>query len=128
MSANLRLLLLGGLIMQGCSYMEKDIIIGEGELAGKGVCTNRNFKKDEIVIQYHLKPLTEEEYKKLPESEKIFTHSHWGQIYLYSEPERYVNDSSNPNIYQDLKRQCDIARHDIRKGEMITGDVTKDDI
>lgn len=104
-----------------------DIIIGKGNLAGKGVYANRDFREGEVVIQYHLKPLTEEEYKQLPESEKCFTHSHWGQIMLYGEPERYVNHSDNPNTYQDLNKQLDIALRDIKKGEMITGDATKDD-
>lgn len=105
-----------------------DVIIGEGNLAGKGVYVNRDFQKDEVVIQYHLKPLTEEEYEKLPESEKKFTHTHHGTIYLYSEPERYVNHSDNPNTYQDLERQCDVALWDIKKGEAITTDAAKDDI
>lgn len=67
-----------------------DVTIGQGNLAGHAVYADRNFKKGEVVIQYTLKPLTEAEYENLPESEKMFTHSHWGQIYLYSEPERYV--------------------------------------
>ena len=71
----------------------KDVMIGKGKLAEKGVYANRDFEKDEVVIQYRLKPLTKEEYKNLPNSEKMFTHTHWGQIYLYSEPERYVNHS-----------------------------------
>lgn len=105
-----------------------DVVIEKGELAGKGVYANRDFVKDEVVIQYNLKPLSEEEYKNLPESEKMFTHTHWGQIYLYSEPERYVNHSETPNTYQDLKKQQEIALKDIKKGEMITTDARKDDI
>jgi SET domain-containing protein len=105
-----------------------DVIIGKGNLAGKGVYAGRNFKKGEVVIQYQLKPITEEDYKKLPASEQLFTHSHWGIIYLYSEPERYVNHSEHPNTYQDLINKCDIALRDIEKGEEITGDATKDDI
>lgn len=58
----------------------------------------------------------------------MFAHSHWGKIMLYSEPERYVNHSKNPNTYQDLVDQQDIALRDIKEGEMITGDATKDDI
>ena len=49
-------------------------------------------------------------------------------IYLYAEPKWYVNHSDNPNTYQDLIKQCDIALRDIKKGEMITGDATQDDI
>lgn len=105
-----------------------DIIIGKGNLAGKGVYAGRDFKKGEVVIPYHLTSLTEEEFDRLPESEKMFTHTHWGIIKLYSEPERYVNHSENPNTYQDLVNKCDIALRDIKKGEEITGDAAKDDI
>jgi len=66
-----------------------DVIIGRGNLAGKGVYANRNFKKGEVVIKYNLKPLREEEFENLPDSEKMFTHTHRGVIYLYSELERY---------------------------------------
>ena len=104
-----------------------DVIIGRGNLDGKGVYANRDFKKGEVVIEYHLKPLPYLEYKALSDNEKKFTHIHNGQIYLYSEPERYVNHSSEGNVYQDLERQCDIALRDIQKGEAITGDATKDD-
>ena|SRR3989338_1076473 len=106
----------------------KGVIIGKGNLAGKGVYANRDFKRGEVVIQYHLKSLTKEEYKKLPKSEKMFTHRHWGVINLYSEPERYVNHSFKGNVCQDLVKKCDIALRDIKKGEAITGDTTKDDI
>ncbi len=102
--------------------------IGVGNLAGKGVFAARDFKKGETVIRYKLTPLTEDEFQKLPESEKMFTHMHWGQLYLYSEPERYVNDSATPNTAQDLIKRCDIASRDILEGEEITCDMTKDDI
>ncbi len=105
-----------------------NVIIGKGNLAGKGVYANRDFRKGEVVIKYNLKPLTKEEYKELPRSEKKFTHVHYGRIYLYLEPDRYVNNSKNPNTYQDLVNKCDIASRDIKKGEMITCDATKDDI
>ena len=58
----------------------------------------------------------------------MFTHTHWGQIHLYLEPDRYVNHSKKPNTYQDLVNKCDIASRDIKKGEMITCDASKDDI
>ncbi|MBI4038123.1 SET domain-containing protein [Candidatus Daviesbacteria bacterium] len=105
-----------------------DLIIGKGNLAGRGVYAGRDFNKGEVVIKYHLKPLTEEDYKKLPESEKMFTHIHRGQIDLYSEPERYVNHSGDPNTNPDHVIQADVAIRDIKKGEMITTDATKDDI
>jgi hypothetical protein len=58
----------------------------------------------------------------------MFTHKHWGKVYLYSEPERFVNHSKTPNTYQDLEKQCDIALRDIEHGEAITTDATKDNI
>ncbi len=105
----------------------KNVIPGKGNLSGKGVYAKRNFKAGEVVIEYHLIVLTEEKFQQLSESEKMFTHTHFGQHYLYAEPERYVNHSSHPNTYQDLKKKCDIALRDIGKGEMITTDATKDD-
>ena len=105
----------------------KDIYIGQGNLAGKAVYANRDFNKSEVVIQYNLKPLSQKEFNNLPENEKEFTHTHLGTTYLYSIPERYVNHSENPNTIQDLNKQCDIAIRDIKKGEKITTDNTKDD-
>jgi|SRR3989344_7758770 len=105
-----------------------DIIIGKGNLAGKGVYANRDFRAGETVISYRLKRLTDEEFENLPESEKIFVHSHHGIKHLYSEPERYVNHSSNSNTKQNLDAKQDIAIRDIAKGEMVTTDATKDDI
>lgn len=105
-----------------------DIIIGKGNLAGKGVYAARDFKKDEVVIKYHLKTLAGQEFENLPHSEKEFVHKHRGVIHLYSEPERYVNHSEKPNTYQNLTDWCDVALRDIRKGEMITTDAMKDDI
>lgn len=106
----------------------KNVIVGIGNLNGKGVYAARPFQKGEVVIQYHLKPLSDAELESLPESEKDFVHTHWNHHYLYSEPERYVNNSSDPNTYQDLEKQCDIALRDIQNGEMITTDASRDDI
>ena len=104
-----------------------DVVIGKGNLSGRGIFAYRDFKKGEVVIKYSLKPLTEDEFKKLSKIEKNFTHNHFGVIYLYSIPERYVNHSSNPNTIQDLKNKCDVAIKNIKKGKEITTDATKDD-
>jgi SET domain-containing protein len=107
-----------------------DLIIKKSKIGqfDKGVFANRNFKKGEIVIKYNLKPLTEEEYQKLPKSEKQFTHKQWGKIYLYPSPARYVNHSNNPNTIQNLKEQFDRALRNIKKGEEITTNSLKDNI
>jgi len=104
------------------------IIIGKGNLTGKGVYAGKDFKKGEVVIQYNLRSLTKKEFENLPKDEQQFTHSHWGIIYLYSEPERFINHSEHPNTYQDLINKCDIALRDIKKGEEITCDASKDDV
>jgi len=94
--------------------------------SGKGVFAARDFKKGDTVIEYRLIPLSQDQYNAL--AEKLLTHEHRGVIYLYSEPERYVNHSDNPNTVQDLENQGDIALRDITKGEEITTDATKDDV
>lgn len=107
-----------------------DVVIKKSKIGqfDKGIFANRDFKKGEIVIKYNLTYLTSEKIDRLPEKEKQFTHTHGGRIYLYSVPERYINHSSKPNTHQDLKKKCDIAIKDIKKGEEITTDSTKDDI
>ena len=105
-----------------------NVTVGKGNLEGRGVYANRDFEKDELVIQYNLKTLSQSEYDNLSEREKMFTHVHWGQIYLYLEPERYINHSENPNTYQDLRKQQDIALRDVKKGEMITTNAKQDNI
>jgi hypothetical protein len=105
-----------------------DVVVGEGNLAGKGVYAGRDFKKGEVVIRYRLRVLSKAEFAGLPESERMFTHRHNGVIMLYAVPERYVNHSSDPNTRQDLDGQADIALRDIARGEAITTDATKDDI
>lgn len=107
-----------------------DVIIKKSKIGqfDKGVFANRDFKKGEIVIRYtNIKPLTKKEFQNLPESEKQFTHKHWGVICLYLSPARYVNHSPNPNTVQNLKERYDVAIRDIKKGEEITTDATKDD-
>lgn len=114
--------------MKNPKFKSENIVIDMGNLAGKGVYANKDFKKGEVVIQYHLKSLTKEEYKSLSKGEKRWTHIHWGQVYLYSEPERYVNNSKKPNTIQNHIDKQDVALRDIKKGEMITCDHAKDDI
>ena len=100
------------------------LVIGTGKLAGKGVYADRDFAEGELVMSYRLKELLAEEFKALPASEHMFTHSFWGKVFLYPQPARYINHSANPNTRQDLAKQCDYATRPIKKGEMITTDAT----
>ncbi|MBS3093540.1 SET domain-containing protein [Candidatus Pacearchaeota archaeon] len=107
----------------------KNVILRKSKIGqfDKGVFADKNFKKGEIVIKYSLKQLSEDEYKNLPKKEKQFVHIHFGKKYLYASPERYVNHSSHPNTIQNSNEKCDIALRDIKKGEEITTDSSKDD-
>jgi hypothetical protein len=107
---------------------KQNVILGRGEMFGKGVYAAKGFKKGDVVIQYHLKSLSKNEYENLSDEDKNFVHTHWGVKYLYGEPERYVNHSSNPNTLPDLKNKCDVAIRNIESGEQITTDASKDDI
>lgn len=102
----------------------KDVYIGKGKLAGKGVYAARDFAKGEIVKFYNLKQLTQLEFDSLSENEKMFVHSFSGKIHLFPEPSRYTNHSAKPNTRPDFKRMCDIAIAPIKKGEMITVNAT----
>lgn len=104
----------------------KDVVIGKGKLAGKGVFAARGFEKGELVMSYNLKPLTHAEFDSLPKSEQMFVHSFWGKMYLFPEPSRYTNHSANPNTISDLDKMCDYALKRIRKGEMITTNATRE--
>ena len=106
-----------------------DIVIKKSKIGqfDKGVFANRDFKKGEVVVRYNLKPLTKQEFENLTKEEKQFTHKHWGTVYLYMSPARYVNHSSNPNTVQNLKDRYDVAVRSIKKGEEITTDSAKDD-
>lgn len=103
---------------------DKNVYIGKGKLASKGVYAARDFRKDEVVKYYNLELLSEKSFNLLPESEKIFVHSFWGKMYLFPEPSRYTNHSPTPNTRSDLIKMCDYAVRPIKKGEMITTNAT----
>ncbi len=105
-----------------------DVTIGKGSMSGKGVFAARDFKKGEVVLKLSLTPITFKELKALPPEEYQATHNHNGQLYVYGKTERYVNHSVTPNVVFDLGRQANIARRDIRAGELITVDSRYDDI
>jgi ketosteroid isomerase-like protein len=98
----------------------KTVFIGKGKLAGKGVYAARDFKKGELVVRYKLKELSQEEFGALPEGEWEWTHSFYGKIFLFPEPERYVNNDENPSCFIDRQKGGNVALRDIKKGEAIT--------
>ena len=105
-----------------------DVTIGKGAMSGKGVYAARDFKKGEVVIEYELTPVTFGELKELPPEDYAASHNVNGQIYVYSEPARYVSHSENPNVRNDHGQRADIALRDIKAGELITVDARYDDV
>lgn len=92
---------------------------------GMGAFANKNFKKGEVVIRWNLQVLTQKEYDDLTEYEQTnFCHKRNGIIYLYPEPARHVNRSTNPNVIPDFQKEADIALRDIKKGEELTIDIS----
>ena len=98
----------------------KSVFIGQGKLADKGVYAARDFAKGELVVPYKLKELSQKEFDDLPEGESEWTRSFHGKIFLFPEPERYVNHDENPSTHPDHKQGGDVALRDIKKGEAIT--------
>lgn len=98
----------------------KDVYIGKGKLAGKGVYAARDFKKGELVMYWDLKPLTQEGFDALPKAEHMFVHTFKGKLFLFPKPSRYTNHSANPTVRSDFEKQCDYAIRPIKKGEPIT--------
>jgi len=96
-----------------------NVTIGKGNLAGKGIYAARDFKKGELVVPYDLKELTQEAFDALPDGEWEWTHTFYGKIYHFPEPERYVNHSDDPSTYP-MPGKGDVALRDIKKGEAIT--------
>ncbi len=103
-----------------------DVYVGEGALAGRGVYAGRPFAAGEVVVPYHLRRLSREEFRALPSTERLFVHSYWGERYLYPAPARYVNHSATPNTSPDFERQCDVALRPIEPDEAITIDETEE--
>ena len=104
------------------------VIIGKGPMSGKGIYAARDFKKDEVVVRYELKPITFNELKALSPEDYAATHNVNGQLYMYPEPARYVSHSAKPNVRNDHGQHADVALRDIDKGELITVDARYDDI
>jgi hypothetical protein len=65
-----------------------DVTLGVGDLAGVGVYAARTFAAGDVVVRYELRPLTAEDYDRLPAGEQLFVHSYGGRRYLYPAPAR----------------------------------------
>lgn len=106
-------------------YME-DVIVKKSKIEGFGVFALHNFKKGEIVIKWDIShQLTPEQIKEIPKEEKKYIAYLNGKYILMQPPARYINHSCDANTYAN--NFCDIAKRDIKKGEEITDDYSKDE-
>jgi hypothetical protein len=101
-----------------------DVVVGPGNLAGRGLYAARDFAAGEVIVTFGLSPLTRAGYLALPVGEDLFVHSFGGERYLFAEPARFINHADEPNAYQDFERECDVAARAISKGEPITIDAS----
>ncbi len=103
-----------------------DVVIGDGNLAGKGLYAGRDFVAGESVVSYELHPLEEADFLALPAGEELFVHSFGGRRYLFPPPARFANHSDKPSCVQDFDGCQDVALRAIAKGEPITIDATQE--
>ncbi len=99
-----------------------DVTIGSGTHAGKGVYAGRDFDEGERVLAYNLQELSQAEFDALPDSEREWTHSFGGKIYLFPTLARYVNHSDDPSTLPDHTRNGNYALRPIKRCEAITID------
>lgn len=107
--------------------MNNNILIHDSAIEGKGVFANRDFKKGEVIIKWakgHI--ISQEEFEQLPKEEKKYVSYFKGKYRINQPPERYVNHSCDPNTY--VENNADVASRDIKKGEEITSDYTKEGV
>ncbi len=102
-----------------------DVVVRKSGIHGKGVFAARDFRKGEVVLKWDTSnELTEKELRTLPEKKKKYVICLDGRYVLMKPPETYVNHSCDNNVI--AKSHCDVAIRDIRKGEEITSDYSRE--
>lgn len=101
------------------------VIVKKSNIHNKGVFASRNFKKGEIVLHWDISNIiTKDEYNKLSSEETDHIPILNGKYIIIQDPEKYVNHSCDANTISE--NFCDIAVRDIKKGDEITTDYSKD--
>ncbi len=102
-----------------------NVIVKKSEIEGKGVFAIREFKKGEVVLNWDDSPiLTSEHAEKVPEEDKKYIYYDGDKRVLVKPPARFVNHSCDPNTF--IRNFCGIAKRNIRKGEEITENYSKE--
>lgn len=100
-------------------YENENFIVRPSSIEGLGLFAKKLFKKDDTVLYWKTKKLTEDELKNIPADQKRYLNKlKDGTVVLMQIPERYVNHSDDPNTH--TVGESDIATRDIQAGEEIT--------
>lgn len=101
-----------------------DITVKKSKINKKGVFANRNFKKGEVVLSWNPEALKASEVEKMPADKRHYIYKNTdNEYFLMQSPEKYVNHSCDANT--EARNGRDVAVRDIKKGEEITSDYTK---
>lgn len=100
------------------------IFIRKSKIHNFGIFANRDFKKSKVVLKWKPKILKKSEIEKLSIKGKHYVYQNGNDYFLMQYPEKYVNHSCEANT--EVKNQGDVAVRDIKKGEEITSDYSKE--
>src|SRR3989338_10093049 len=100
-----------------------DVIVRKSDIEGKGVFATRNFKKGETVLDWSDSPILTSQAEVLEEDKKYIYYDKDKRV-LVKPPAMYVNNSCDPNTF--IRDFFGIAKRDIKKGEEITEDYSKE--
>jgi SET domain-containing protein len=111
--------------LRGCEgEFMKDLVIKDSKIHDKGVFANRDFKRGELIIKYNPITISQKDFENMNDQEKESVWPVGKDYFKHSSPAIYVNHSCEPNTNPTEKG--DVAIRDIKKGEEITTDYSKD--
>ncbi len=101
-----------------------EVIVKKSKIQGKGVFAGRDFKKGEIVLKWNPTKLKKTQFSEISSQNKKYVSYFKNEAFLMNSPEKFVNHSCNPNTF--TKKFCDVAKRQIKKGEEITTNYSKE--
>ncbi len=101
-----------------------DIAVKKSKIHGAGIFATRDFEKGKIVIKWQPeKQISKQDFQKLSKEGRKNI-SFIDGIFVLVPKEARLNHSCNPNVF--LKNFCYIAKKNIKNGEEITTDYSKE--
>ncbi|OQA03219.1 MAG: SET domain protein [bacterium ADurb.Bin400] len=102
-----------------------DVYIGESKIHRLGVFAGRDFARGEVVLHWDTaKTISNKDFSVMTEEERQYVAFVDNQHIVMQEPEKYVNHSCDANTAS--QNCCDIALRDIKEGEEITSDYSRE--